>query len=210
VADEKKYLRQILSETRSALPLWRAASLANSVQQRLLQSACYRAARCVVLYAAKHNEVQTERILTDALATGRRVLFPRVVPKTHDLVLVEVGDPAALRPGAFGILEPSGIEIVPPGDLGRALVCVPGVAFSLTGERLGRGGGYYDRLIACLAPQALTAGLAYSFQVLDRLAQSPHDRRLDLIVTECAVHAAGTRQQAAAAHFDQGGVPRCS
>ena len=71
-------------------------------------------------------------------------------------------------------------------DLERALICVPGVAFSLSGQRLGRGGGYYDRLLAAVHPQAITAGLAYSFQVLDRLPQSPQDRRLGLIVTASA------------------------
>jgi 5-formyltetrahydrofolate cyclo-ligase len=83
------------------------------------------------------------------------------------------------------------------------------VAFSLAGQRLGRGGGYYDRLLAGVGPQAITAGLAYSFQVLDRLPESPDDRRLDLIVTESALYVAGDAPQPAAMRMDQGGVPKC-
>ena len=64
---------------------------------------------------------------------------------------------AELQPGAFGILEPTGAEIARYADLERALICVPGVAFGPAGQRLGRGGGYYDRLIAALAPQTVTA-----------------------------------------------------
>jgi 5-formyltetrahydrofolate cyclo-ligase len=190
VADEKKYLRQILTESRVRLSLERAVALSKQVQERLLESDFYRDLRCVVLYAEKDNEVATEQIFADALASGRRVLFPRVIPECG-LALVRVCSRDELRPGTFGLLEPTGSEIVPPAELGRALICVPGVAFSLEGQRLGRGGGYYDRLLAETGSQAVTAGLAYSFQVLDRLPESPDDRRLQLIVTESGVYAAG-------------------
>lgn len=190
MADEKKYLRQILTESRARLSFERAAALSKQVQERLLESDSYRRSRCVVLYAEKDNEVATEQICADALASGRRVLFPRVIPEDRGLALVRVCSRDELRPGTFGLLEPTGSEIVPPAELGRALICVPGVAFSLEGQRLGRGGGYYDRLLAATGSRAVTAGLAYSFQVLDRLPESPDDRRLQLIVTESGVYAA--------------------
>jgi 5-formyltetrahydrofolate cyclo-ligase len=198
VADEKKYLRQILTESRVRLLPERAASLSKQVQERLLESDFYRSARCIVLYAEKDNEVATDQIFADALASGRRVLFPRVIPEYRGVSLVRVCSRDELRPGAFGLLEPTGSETVPPAELGRALICVPGVAFSLEGQRLGRGGGYYDRLLAETGSQAVTAGLAYSFQVLDRLPESPDDRRLQLIVTESGVYAAGASTRPAA------------
>lgn len=191
MADEKKYLRQILTESRARLRSARAAALSKQVQERLLESDLYRGSRCIVLYAEKDNEVATEQILADALGSGRRVLFPRVIPECRGLPLVRVRGRDELTPGTFGLLEPTGSEIVPPAKLGRALICVPGVVFSLEGQRLGRGGGYYDRLLAATGSQAVTAGLAYSFQVLDRLPESPDDRRLQLIVTESGVYAAG-------------------
>jgi 5-formyltetrahydrofolate cyclo-ligase len=198
VADEKKYLRQILTESRVRLLPERAASLSKQVQERLLESDFYRSSRCIVLYAEKDNEVATDQTFADALASGRRVLFPRVIPEYRGVSLVRVCSRDELRPGAFGLLEPTGSETVPPAELGRALICVPGVAFSLEGQRLGRGGGYYDRLLAETGSQAVTAGLAYSFQVLDRLPESPDDRRLQLIVTESGVYAAGASTRPAA------------
>jgi 5-formyltetrahydrofolate cyclo-ligase len=198
VADEKKYIRQILTESRARLLSERAAAFSMQVQKRLLESDFYRISRCIVLYAEKDNEVATEQIFADALASGRRTLFPRVIPEYRGLSLVRVCGRDELRPGTFGLLEPTGSEIVPPTKLGRALICVPGVAFSLEGHRLGRGGGYYDRLLAATGSQALTAGLAYSFQVLDRLPESPDDRRLQLIVTESGVYAAGASTRPAA------------
>jgi 5-formyltetrahydrofolate cyclo-ligase len=209
VADKKKILRQILLECRAELPVRSAARLSNLVQHNLTGSSDYVSTACVILYAAKDNEVATDLIFAHAIASGRRVFYPRVVPESLDLHLVRVDRLAQLQPGAFGILEPTGSEIARDADIERALICVPGVAFGSAGERLGRGGGYYDRLIATLAPQTVTVGLAYSFQVLDRLPESPLDRRLGLIVTEFTVHWAAGISPAAGARMDQGGITRC-
>jgi 5-formyltetrahydrofolate cyclo-ligase len=209
VADEKKILRRILTECRAELPTRSAARLSKLVQHNLLESSPYADAACLILYAAKDNEVATDRIFAHAIACGRRVFYPRIVAQSHDLSLVRVDDLDQLRPGTHGILEPTGAEIERYADLERALFCVPGVAFGPAGQRLGRGGGYYDRLIAALGPETVTVGLAYSFQVLDQLPESPIDRRLGLIVTESAVHRAAGNIPAAGARMDQGGIPRC-
>src|SRR6185437_16657376 len=119
---------------------------------------------------------------------SRRVLFPKVhVGGGSQLSLVRVTDLSQLAPGAFGILEPTGTEITPLDQLRRPLICAPGLAFSPCGQRLGRGGGFYDRLLRDAAPYALSAGLGFSFQILDRLPEAPHDRRLHLIVTQSAL-----------------------
>ncbi len=189
MADDKKYLRKVLGECRGALPTAYVTSASRLVQLRVLESSLYRAISTIVLYAAKDNEVGTDLLLADALGSRRRVLLPRVVPETRELVIVRVRNSAELVPGSFGLLEPMGAEIVSAANLGPALFCVPGVAFSRTGQRLGRGGGYLDRTLATVGPQTVTAGLAYSFQLLDRLPESPNDRRLNLIFTESAVYA---------------------
>jgi 5-formyltetrahydrofolate cyclo-ligase len=209
VASEKKYFRKVLTESRKTLAEAFVVAVSEAVQERLMRSGFYCEATTVVLYAAKDNEVGTDAILDDALSSGRRVLLPKIIPELHELSLVHVGDRAELGRSTLGLLEPAGAEIVPVSELGQALICVPGVAFSLVGQRLGRGGGYYDRLLADAGPQAITAGLAYSFQVLNRLPESPHDRRLDVIVTESAMHLAGGAPQPAIARTGQGGVPRC-
>jgi 5-formyltetrahydrofolate cyclo-ligase len=189
VADDKKYLRRVLGECRSALPMAYVASASRRVQLRIIQSGFYQDTSTVVLYAAKDNEVATDLLLADALGSGRRVLLPRIIPKIRELEIVRVRGSAELVPGNFGLLEPSGADIVPFASLGSALFCVPGVGFSRTGQRLGRGGGYFDRALTAIGPQTVTAGLAYSFQLLDQLPESPNDRRLNLIFTESALHA---------------------
>jgi 5-formyltetrahydrofolate cyclo-ligase len=200
VADEKKYLRKVLGECRSSLPERYVAEVSRQIQWRVLKSSFYQSVRTIVLYAAKDNEVGTDLLIEHALASDRRVLLPRILPKNRELTFVRLRDCAELAPGSFGILEPGGTEIVSIADFGPALFCIPGVAFSRTGQRLGRGAGYFDRTLAAIGRQTVTAGLAYSFQVLDRLPQSPCDRRLNLIFTESATHVGEAFDGPIAAH----------
>jgi 5-formyltetrahydrofolate cyclo-ligase len=188
VADDKKYWRKVLGECRRGLPIPYVKAVSQRVQARVIASHFYRTAETVILYAAKDNEVATDLLLSDAFVSQRRVLLPKIVAETRQLLIIRVRSGDELVPGSFGVLEPRGTEIVAAADLGPALFCVPGVAFSHTGQRLGRGGGYFDRALSALGPLTITAGLAYSFQLLDWLPQSPNDRRLDLIFTESAVH----------------------
>jgi 5-formyltetrahydrofolate cyclo-ligase len=209
VADEKQYLRAVLSEARSNLPAERADALSRRVQQRLLTTSAYREAVKVVLYAPCGREVETALIAADALRSHRQLYYPIVDRSSRRVGLVAVSDPGQLRPGAFGIMEPPASGALESLiDLGAALMCVPGIAFTPAAVRLGRGGGYYDRLIAALPAQTVTAGLGYSFQLIDRLPEQTHDRRLDLIVTESAVYAASGAPHAATQTADQGGLPK--
>ena len=211
MADEKQYLRAVLSEARGGLSAERAGRLAAQVQRRLLTTPAYRAAKNVVLYAPLGGEVDCALIAADALRTRRLLYYPIVDRGLRRIRLGAVSDLGELRSGAFGIPEPPVSGALDAGALssgpGAALVCVPGVAFTPAGARLGRGGGYYDRLLAELAREVLTAGLGYSFQLIDRLPERSHDRRLDLIVTESAVYAASGAPPAATQTADRGGLP---
>jgi 5-formyltetrahydrofolate cyclo-ligase len=190
------------------LPATYVCKVSAIVQRRILAAEFYRHADTVILYAPKDREVGTELIFADARAAGRKIFFPKVVGPTQELALVRVDNPADLQPGAFGLLEPTGVETVPVAHLRQALICVPGLAFSPDGHRLGRGGGYYDRLLAQTGPSTTSAGLAYAFQMLDQLPQAPGDRRIDLIFTESALYQAGSQAAPITTWTDQGGVPK--
>jgi len=209
VADDKQSLRTIFARSREALDRSAAERLSASIQRRLIDWDGYRHSGAILLYAAAGGEVATDALFADALAAGKSVFYPRLNASRDRVEIVALGDRASLRPGAYGILEPQGEELAKPGDLDRLLICVPGLAFSVAGVRLGRGGGHYDRLLAVLAPPAVTVGLAYSFQLLDELPSKSHDRRLDFIVTESALHPTGVDAPALArSGTDKGGTPR--
>ena len=208
MADEKQYLRAVLSEARLSLSAAHASALSARVQQRLLSRETYLAAAKIVLYASFGREVETNLIASDVLRSHRRLYYPIADRKHRRIRFGAVSDLGELRAGAFGILEPPATGALEAEALGPALVCVPGIAFTPAAARLGRGGGYYDRLLAALSVEAETAGLGYSFQLIDRLPEQAHDRRLDFVVTESAVYAASGAPPAAAQATDQGGLPK--
>jgi 5-formyltetrahydrofolate cyclo-ligase len=207
VADEKQNLRAILSEARCSLSAAYIGALSTRVQQRVLSSQPYLATTKIVLYAPLNGEVETALIASDALRSHRHLYYPIVDRKNRRIRLGAVSDLSELALGAFGILEPAAAVVLEAEELGAALVCVPGVAFTPAAARLGRGGGYY-RLLAALSAEAVTAGLGYSFQLINRLPEDLHDRRLDLVVTESAVYAASGAPHAATQTSDQGGSPK--
>src|SRR5271156_3041062 len=136
VADEKKKLRAILSESRDALSGERAAAWSKIVQRRLIDSDFYRASSAIVLYAAKGNEVSTDIIFADSISTGRAVFYPRIETATASGTIVarRVRDRAELHRGAYGILEPSeSADALVASSLRHIIICVPGVAFGLEG-----------------------------------------------------------------------------
>ncbi len=187
MADRKHRLRKVMRNCRDALPPEQARALSRSVQTRAIALECYREAAAVLLYAAAGNEVATDLIFEDARGAGRPVFYPVADPESRSLDFRAVSSSDDLRPGYFGIPEPRGAQRFEPQRGDAAVVFVPGLAFSPSGERLGRGGGFYDRFLASTGPGVTAVGLAYSFQVMERLPQEPWDQRLAYVVTERAV-----------------------
>ena len=144
-----------------------------TIRRTLGRLAVFRRSRTVCCYVSLPDEVETWRLIESMLKRGKRVVIPRVAGDR--LQLAELRDPAReLVPGAFGVWEPRSRRTVAPRDLD--MVLVPGLAFDRTGNRLGRGRGYFDRLLAKLPTSVPTIGLCFRFQLLDHLPTGPHDR----------------------------------
>lgn len=176
---EKRAMRRELLARRLALPPDERlrASLAAAARVRELLPP---AGGLVMAYAPTKGEVDPMPLVREVWRGGRPVAFPavcgdRIVPRL-------VWNETELLPGAFGVLEPTGDrQAVEPAAL--ALVLVPAVAYDLQGFRLGYGGGYYDRFLPELGPQAVTVGLAYDELIVPALPVEPHDRPVRWVVT---------------------------
>lgn len=133
--------------------------------------------------------METLPLLERWIEGGRKVILPRV--EGDAMTLVEVNGLEDLSSGYRGLLEPGSDRgrVVPSETIEVALV--PGLAFDLRGNRLGRGGGHYDRALAGLGRTSLKIGLAYDFQVVDRLPVEARDVPVDLVVTETRIINAG-------------------
>jgi 5-formyltetrahydrofolate cyclo-ligase len=140
-----------------------------------------RGARVVATFAPLGAEVDGLLAVERARGRGAMIVFPRIREGERRLAFAPC-EPAELVKGPAGALEPAGFcAPVPPEAID--VVLVPGVAFSVDGHRLGRGGGYYDSALAAL-PRALRVGLAFEVQVVAALPREPHDAALDALVTE--------------------------
>ncbi len=168
--------RRLLSDTER-----RQADAAIREQIRRLPE--YRQARLVAIYAGDGTE--PDLLPLTAADPDKRFFLPRYVPSTGRYELAEVRDPATeLRIGRYKLAEPVPTcpAATPTEMRDEMLFLVPGVAFDARGVRLGRGGGYYDRLLA--DTRGVIAGVFYAGQQAGALPEAAHDRRLDLAVTE--------------------------
>ena len=138
-------------------------------------------------YASFGSEFETGDFFADALARGKTLVLPRVERDSRALQLYAVRDPARqLAPGVWGIRQPRTdlCPLVPASQLD--FVLVPGVAFTRQCQRLGYGGGYYDRFIRSFAQRRPLVAAAFSLQILPALPVSERDQSVDCVVTENA------------------------
>ena len=113
---------------------------------------------------------------------GKTMAFPRITGK-GEMVFLKTANWEDMQKNKWGIPEPkAGSEKMPIEQLD--LVVVPAVGLDKSGCRIGFGQGYFDRLLEQLGPGTATVGLAYSFQVFERLPCEAHDRRVGRIITE--------------------------
>jgi 5-formyltetrahydrofolate cyclo-ligase len=141
-------------------------------------------AKAVLLYvSAFPEEVPTRGLCKLCLARGQKLVLPRVDRERGRLRLHHVVDlDRQLREGCMNIPEPaSETPEASPRDVEWAWI--PGIAFDTRGFRLGRGGGFYDRLIPELRPQVSRWALAYREQLVERLPVEAHDQKIDAVVT---------------------------
>jgi 5-formyltetrahydrofolate cyclo-ligase len=198
---DKRAIRQrIIAQRRALSPLATAAAGA-AVFSALHSLAVYRSAAAVVAYVAHDSEVSTDQVLRDVKRSGR----PLYLPITKGALGFRLWESAASWiNGLGGVPEISG-EAQPLPAV-ASVVLLPLVAWSEQGDRLGRGGGFYDRMLGMRSAQAVLIGLAYEFQKVAAMPRDPWDVGLDYVVTERRVIRCGA--PAALHHLSEEGATK--
>ena len=177
---EKDSVRKIMIARRKAISLREKKSSDEAIQRRLLQMDEWKKAKTVCVYASLLEELDTTKIIKSLLDKKKCVVVPKVLnEKSLGLFQIESDEDLAL--GRFGVLEPKA-HCLEVDKKSIELFVVPGLAFDRSGNRLGWGKGYYDKLLQKIGVPKIA--LAYSFQVLDHIPYETHDICMTSIITE--------------------------
>ena len=176
---DKTELRKIVRAAKKAVPLEEKIHRSQPIMQQVEQLASFCKAKTVLLYWSMDDEVYTHDFV-NRWYKDKCLLLPCV--EGDDLLLRHYTGPDSLQPGPqFGIPEPVGPVFQ---ELDRIdMIVVPGVAFDRNRNRMGRGRGFYDRLLKS-TPSAVKVGVAFSFQIFDTIPTEPFDVPMDEVVSE--------------------------
>ena len=182
---DKNSIRMALLQKRMLLSRAEIATGSAAAQMQLLSLPAFQHTKTLALYSPIRNEVETDNLLSVALAMGKQVCYPRVLG--DELRFFQVCSLADLEVGCFGVSEPvDKSPEVDPGQIG--LLLVPAVAFDRHGHRLGYGRGYFDRLLSDGCFDGLSVGFGYDFQIQDKLPAEEHDQKVALLVSDKEIY----------------------
>jgi 5,10-methenyltetrahydrofolate synthetase len=191
LALQKQQIRKTILAAREHLPPDVRAEYNAAITERLLQLPQYRRAETVLGYMNFGSEFASELWVTQVLSEGKRLVLPRVNRHTNLLELYWVDDlETQLAAGLWGIREPVVARCERLNAINEVeFALLPGIAFSRNGERLGYGGGFYDKLLAyrdapCASHCPALATAAYGLQVVAQIPQETTDVRVEWIATE--------------------------
>lgn len=177
---DKNTLRKQMREKRASMDFHIKQDFDNKIRMKFLASDEYKNAKVIFTYVSTAEEIDTIKIIEKALEDGKIIAVPMVKSKTK-MSAIKINSLSDLcKKGSFGILEPCDGE-----DLSDFIdVCiVPGLAFTQKGERLGYGGGYYDRFFEAHNIEKKIS-FCYSYQLVTNVYNSEYDINVDRIITE--------------------------
>jgi len=197
----KSALRKDVAMCRKQLSRQEAAAKSRCIQKRLCQLADFTENHCILFYAAYQKEVRTQEAIQTALQQGKKVVLPLIDLQDKKLILFQVYHyPQDVEEGCFSIPQPrkERQRVVPLECID--LVILPGIAFDLQGNRLGYGGGYYDRLLSAKHSATTLIGLAYELQIVEDIPNLSHDVQADKVITEKRVITCQVKQSSVNSH----------
>jgi 5-formyltetrahydrofolate cyclo-ligase len=179
----KSALRKEILSKRDSIPPAVKKNKDRSIEARLFNLPEFSAAKTIFFFASFRSEVDTIGMIRMSLEAGKRVVLPRV--EGQNLGLYEIKSLGELGPGYMKIPEPSVLtddRKITINDVDA--VIIPGAAFDKNGNRIGYGGGFYDRLLAELQKPVAVIAPTYEEQVIESVPTDPHDKKVSIIVTD--------------------------
>ncbi len=181
---EKSALRKKMRHAMESMAPAEARTKEKALAERVLAWAPMASATRVMVYLSMSGEAGTGALIERLLEAGVEVAGPRVEWDTRTITPALITDPMSdVVEGNLGVPEPAPSAPGVPLDT-IDVILVPAMAFDLRGFRLGRGAGFYDRLLADKRRTGLSLGFGFEAQLASRVPTEPHDARLDALATE--------------------------
>ena len=174
---DKKELRAYIRQRKREMALSEIEEASRALAEQFYATEAYRQAKTIYGYLPYNQEVRTVPILEQALRDGKQVAVPKVCGEEMKFILLT--DLSQVSKGYAGIPEPIADEPVAVDP--TALVLMPGLAFDRQGNRMGYGGGFYDRFLA-QEPNHPTVALCYGFQMVEQLPTEEYDIPVDIVL----------------------------
>ena len=188
IIQEKKILRKQISSVKKLIPLEEKIRRSDAVMERLLEHPEYKKSKKILFYWSMDDEVFTKQTVIQAYDEGKEVYLPVVEGDNLRIRLFE-GAAAMVAGESFAIPEPS--DDSPEVFIDDIdLVVVPGVAFDAQCSRMGRGKGYYDRLLSAATQEGrpYTIGVCFDFQLVPKVPVEECDKPLDCVISETSLY----------------------
>lgn len=181
---EKNFLRKKYSSVRKQV---KSAEKDESIFRKICSTDLYKSAETVFVYYSVGSEADTHKIIESALSGGKRVALPKCTDTKGIMEFYFIEDISeSLTDGAFSLKEPD-VSACEKAVFGDSDICfVPGLAFDLSGCRIGYGGGYYDRFLSNF--KGSTIGLTYEECLCEKLPCGEYDIMVDMIITDKQIY----------------------
>ena len=191
MVDRKTELRKTMKDIRGSLTETELAEYSHSICETVRGLRAYEEADIVLAYMSIGSEVRVQELINSARADGKRVYIPKVISKKEMRFYLYDGK---FTKGSFGIKEPKNTSDMKMydaelehllGENRRTLVIVPALAFDIEKNRLGYGGGYYDRFFEKVEGYPVSfVAVGFDCQIIDSIPTEPNDKKPEMIVTE--------------------------
>lgn len=187
----KKELRKEILKKRDTLTIEEHCKKSDCIGERVITHSAFEKANAILLFASFRNEVDTTKIFKRAIASGKEVYYPKVLGAEMEFYRVESEED--FEEGRWGIREPKVDHTKKFLAKENEQICIimPGAVFDKAGNRIGYGGGYYDRFLECIEKyDVCKIGIGFACQVVDieNFPREEHDVTLDMLITEADLY----------------------
>ena len=175
---DKKHIRSLIQNKRNLLSDNEISGMSLKIADYIINMKEFKEADNILTYVSFRSEVKTDYIIENAFELGKKVFVPKVIGK--NMIFVKIESFKELTQGYMGIREPVSSD---EADIKEGFMCMPGMVFDNECNRIGYGGGFYDRYLS-KDNEFIKAALCYDFQILEEIPHEPHDLKPDYVISE--------------------------